>query len=200
VIINEARFASAIEAKVTEIEKTTSAELVVVAAPRSGSYADVALAAGCTSGFLALLFLVFSPLSFSAGWLPLDFAIVALLAWYFVRNSSRLTRLLCTRARRSRQVKDAATVAFVEEAVHGTRQRTGVLFYWSELEGELFLLRDHAVDGKVPGAEWNAVPRKPRTLDEFLEVMSTCGRVLAAHLPPVGDNPDEIPNAPRVRR
>jgi putative membrane protein len=199
VIITDARFAKAIEARVTEIEKSTSAELVVVAATRSGSYADVALWAGPATGFVALVFLVFSPISFGAAWLPLDFLLVFVVAWYLVRSSPRLLRLLSSKGRRSRQVRDAAAVAFVEEAVAGTRERTGVLLYWSDLEGELAMLRDHGVEGMVPGADWNAIPREPKKLDELLDIMSACGRVLAAHLPPTGDNPDEIPNAPRMR-
>ena len=101
----------------------------------------------------------------------------------------------------------AAHAAFHEEAVHGTRGRTGVLVYVSALEDAVVVLPDGGVEAHVPGAELAAIRwgegadrAAPGSLEAFLAGLEALGAVLAAHVPPLeGDNPDEIPNAPRVR-
>ncbi|MCB9764913.1 MAG: hypothetical protein H6739_34370 [Alphaproteobacteria bacterium] len=199
-IHTDARFAEAVETAVTRLETLTDAELVVVAAPRSGSYRDVvAISAGVVS-FVFLLLAVYSPWAFSPLWLPLDLAVVGGLTAWVVARAPGLTRRLVSARRRKAQVDDAAAAAFVQEQVHGTRNRTGVLIYVSALEAEVRVLPDHGLDGRVPRGEWNRIRWHATALDPFLKGLEQVGDVLARHVPPVeGDNPDEIPNAPRVR-
>lgn len=192
-------FMSRTESLVTELEKATSAELIVVAAPRSGSYRDLVVLASSVMGLLVIMLAVWTPIPFSAALIPLDFLVVAGLTWFIVNRSPVILRLLSSSARRKRQLREAAQAAFLDEVVHGTRSRTGMLIYVSALEGEVLLIPDLGVAGHVPGAEWNLVPTQARNLDEFLEVLKASGQILARFLPPEGDNPDEIPNAPRIR-
>jgi putative membrane protein len=198
--LNDANLAPRIEALVTELEKSTNAEIVVVAAPRSGAYRDVVFLAAGLGGLLVLAISAWSPLPFSAAWLPLDFLLASLLVGWIIQSLPQALRALTSQARRRRQVLEAASHAFLGEAVHGTRGRTGVLVYLSALEGEVVVLRDLGLDGQVPGAEWNLVPSRAENLGDLLEVLRSVGRVLAAHVPPLDDNPDEIPNAPRILR
>ncbi|MBN1336507.1 MAG: hypothetical protein JXB39_11150 [Deltaproteobacteria bacterium] len=195
------RFCTAVEGAVRAIEARTDAEVVVVAAPCSGSYRDVAwLTAGATA-FLVLLFLVFSPFSFGPRWIPLDLLLVVLATGWIALRVPALPRLLTPRARRRAQVETAARATFVEEAVHGTRGGTGLLVYLSILEGEVCLVRDLPLDGRIPPAAWSGLDLAPRDLDGFLALLDAVGRVLETHVPArEDDNPDEIANAPRVRR
>ncbi len=200
-ITPDARFSSAVERLVREIESRTDAELVVVAAPRSGAYRDVAwLVAGIVT-FLVLVFLLVSPWSFGPHWIPLDLLVVAVASGWIALRVPALPRLLTSRARRRAQVEAAARAVFVEEAVHGTRRGTGLLCYLSLLEGEVHLVRDLPLDGRIPPSAWTGLDLAPRDLDGFLELVRGVGRILETHVPPLeGDNPDEIANAPRVRR
>lgn len=200
VIHTDARFAQAVEQAVTRLEAHTDAELVVVAAPQSGSYRDIPLLAALIGAWAFLLLAVLSPWSFSALWLPLDCLLVALLLGTVIAKAPTLLRLLTRAERRDTQVLRAAQVAFLEEQVHGTRGRTGVLIYVSALEQRVELLPDHGVDACIPHGEWHALSWDASTLDGFLSSLDACGAVLAEHLPALdGDNPDEMPNAPRIR-
>jgi putative membrane protein len=201
VITPDVRFTDAVEHLVGEVEARTDAEVVVVVAARSGSYRDVAwLTAGATA-FLVLLFLLFSPWSFAPRWIPLDLLLVGVATGWIALRAPALPRVFTRRARRRAQVEAAARSAFVEEAVHGTRRGTGILVYLSLLEGEVCLLRDLPLDGRIPPAGWSGLDLAPRDLDGFLALLGAVGRVLEAHVPPLeGDNPNEIANAPRVRR
>lgn len=196
----DARFREAVEAAVTAIEERSDAEIVVVAARRSGAYQDVALWAGLALGFVVLLLVVYAPWDFSATWLPLDLVAAVGLGGWMAHRSDRLLARITPRARQRRQVADAATIAFHEEQVHATRRRTGVLVYVSALEAAVHVIRDHGVDAHVPAAEWNRLRWEANDLDGFLAGLAAAGDLLARHVPAIAsDNPDEIPNAPRIR-
>lgn len=192
-------FSARVEALVGEIERDTDAEIVVVAARRSGDYRDVPWLAGAVGALCALAVLLYSPLSFSDATTPAYvLAFGALFAWV-AHRSDALLRLMTRPRRRLRQVEEVARATFVEEAVHGTRARTGVLIYVSESERRAALVRDLGLDGRVPGAAWNALDLAVTDLDGLVALMRAVGAVLAEHVPATADNPNEIPDAPRVR-
>lgn len=200
------RFVETVSATVAEIESSTDAELVVVAAGRSDSYALASAMVGAAVAWLALLFLLFSPFSFSGAWMPLELPMVGGLAAWLAHRSPGLLRLIVPAGARRAAVDRAAAAAFHEEAVHGTRNRTGVLIYVSALEDRVVVLPDGGIDARVPGGEWNALrwgakpdARAPGDLEHFVAGLRAAGAVLARHVPPHGDNPNEIPDAPRVR-
>lgn len=195
----------AITEAVEAAEAKTTAELVVVIRPQSGSYRDVCYAAGAVASFLALLFVLYSPYDFSPFWIPPElaviFAIVALLVGF-----SSLRRALTTKARRKSQVLACASAAFFAEGVGRTRAHTGVLIYFSMLERRIELLPDTGVLQAVPLAEWReflktlkpaAHAHRPTAL--FIERLHALGELLGRFMPANdADNPDEIPNRPRV--
>jgi putative membrane protein len=204
---NDDGFHAATERAVGEAEAITDAEIIVVASSRSGSYRDLAFGAAFVLTEGALAFLLFSPWSFSPVFIPVDLLIVAALAsWVIDRSPALLTRL-ATRKRKERQVASSAAAAFHEEAVDGTRGRTGVLVYVSALEDRVVVLPDAGILAKVPQGELNTIrwgekadPAAPGDLAHFLAGLASLGQVLARHLPALhGNNPDEVSNAPRIR-
>ncbi len=201
-----ARFSDAVESAVTDVESRTDAEVIVVAAPRSGRYLDVAVLFGCGVAWLLLLAVLFSPWAFRPAFIPLELPVVGAAAAWLANRSPALLRLLTRRARRQRQVREAADAAFHQELVHGTRNRTGLLIYVSALEDRVLVLTDVGLDARVPRAEWNSLawgpgsnPHRPHDLDHFLAGLKSAGDILARHVPALDDNPDEIANAPRIR-
>lgn len=195
----DARFREAVAAAVSRAEERTDAELVVVAAARSGSYRDVALGVGLALAALVMAVVLYAPWEFDPLWLPLDVGLPLALGAVAADRAPWLLRLLTPRARRARQVATAARAAFVEEQVHGTRRRTGVLVYVSALEQRVEVVCDHGVDACVPPGAWNELRWRARTLEELLAGLEAAGALLARYLPALADNPDEIPNAPRIR-
>ncbi len=198
-IISHPDFVSRIEALVGELEESTDAEIVVVAAKRSGSYRDVSVASAAGFALVTLLFLLYSPLSFHLFTIPLYLLLLGVGAWWITDRSHAALRLLTRPGRRESQVLEAARAAFVEEAVHGTRSRTGVLVYASELERLVVTVRDLGLDGLVPKSAWHGVAMKAARLEDLEATLRGIGAVLAEHVPASDENPNEIPNAPRVR-
>lgn len=195
----DARFSAAVEEAVARIEARTDAEVVVVAAPRSGTYADVAWLGGGAAATAVLAFLCWSPIVFDAMWFPVDVVAVGLLTGFGLLRWPRLAVRLAGDARRRRQVREAALAAFAEENVHATADRTGVLVYVSALEERVEILPDQGLLGRIPGAAWNQLGISAHSVEGLVEGLGRLGDLLAAHVPNTGENPDQIANAPRVR-
>jgi putative membrane protein len=206
VIAIDGAFRTAVEDAVRRLEARSAAEVVVVAAERSGSYRDVALGAGAAVAWIALAILVLSPVGFSALWTLVESAaLFGMTSWLTHRTPSLLARLV-TASRKNRQCLQAARAAYVEEAVDRTRDRTGVLVYLSRLERRVTVLPDAGVLGRVPAGKLLSVrwgdgpdPEDASSLDAFLAGLDALGAVLAEGIPSGDDNPNERPDAPRIR-
>jgi putative membrane protein len=201
----EERVLDSLEKMVEEFESGTSAELVVVLAHRSESYADVPYKAGGILAFLAIVMLIYLPIDFPAEMLLVDTLLAFALGFAAGRFSADLTRLLTSRKRRTAAVQRAAQAAFVERGVSLTKERSGVLLYLSWLERGLRLIPDVGVTRCVPRAVWNTAakslltsPLEKEFPETLLEGMRPLAAVFAEHMPPGAENPDEISNRPVV--
>ena len=198
-------FGPRVKEAVARVEQRSDAEVVVVVARASGSYADVDLLFGLLLGLIALAVVLYSPIVFRPEPLLLEFLVLLFLDRWLCRRTPALRRLLTTRRRRKNQVEASAKVAFLDFAVHATRGRTGVLLYLSQLERTGCVLVDRGIDGRVPRAVWSelrlglegavTMAALEKTLQDGLALLE---QRLPEHLPATGDNPDEIPNEPRM--
>jgi putative membrane protein len=198
-MLTDTRFAQAVEDAVQRIEARTAAEVVVVAAPSSGDHADRAVLVGAIAGVAALAFLCWSPWPFDPMWFPADVALVGALAWRIASAAPGLLVRTVGEARRRSQVRIAARAAFVEESVHGTADRCGVLVYVSAAEQLVEVIPDAGLEGRIPGHVWNDLTIEATSLDALLAGLERLGALLAEHAPAAAHNPDEIPNRPRIR-
>ena len=199
------RFADAVEAAVAEIEAHTSAEIIVVVAPRSDHFRDLSIAGGAVVAWISLIFLLFSPFHFSAWSAALEAPLIGLAAAAWLHRSPSLLRRLATARRLRSAVDRAAAATFQTEAVHCTRARTGILIYVSVLEGHVVVLADTALDALVPEGTWNAIrwggsagPSAPGDTAQLVSGLRALGQVLAEHLPSTTDNPNEMSDRPRM--
>lgn len=201
------RFVESVTRVVGEIEQTTSAEVVVVAAARSASHAGIGALAGAAAAWLAMLLMVVLPWDFAPGWMLVELPLLGGLVGVVTTRSRRALERLLPPHRARAVVARAAAAAFTEELVHGTRDRTGLLVYLSGVEGQVSVIADGGIEAQVPPGEWATLPwcgagaaAGPHDLDAFLNGLRVIGRTLATHLPAdPHDNPDELSDAPRVR-
>ncbi len=198
---NDGAFSTRVEAAVRQIEASTDAEVVVVAAPHSGTYRDVVFAAASVFAFGAMNLAFFLPFSFHPVALSIELAATwAIGAWLF--SGPRVLRQLVSPARRSRQVREAAFAEFHREAVHATPRRIGVLVYVSALEQAVLVLPDVGLEALLPGGRWAEAHARfdARTVDGILAGLAAIGSLLAETLPPTHEGPGlELADAPRIR-
>ena len=188
---------------IREIEKGTDAELVLIIRARSRSYAAANYLFAAFLAFAALNFLLFSPFDFHHYWVPIDIALVFLLAIYVSSRSNAIRRWLTRRSVREKSVRESAAAMFYEAGIANTKAEMGVLVYVSLLERRLELIADRGILKAVPALEWNqtlfelhqaATDPNPVTLQAGLEKL---GVLLGQHIPASSDNPNELPDAPR---
>ena len=194
----------AVERAVRDAERGTAAEVIVVVAARSGSYLDVALSAGFGGAMAALLVALFAPAVFRPLAVALEVPVVFGLAAWLAHRMPSLLRVLTPAARAKGQVDRAAADHFLREAVHGTRERIGVLVYVSLLEERVVTIPDLGLQGKVPPAVWHDLPwsasgehDRPRTAADLVRGIEELGKRLAACLPARPGDLNESPDAPR---
>lgn len=188
---------------VTKIETTTDAELVLTVRARSGSYRHADYLFAASLAFTGLLFLLFSPFDFHSYWVAIDVAVLFVIGAFISSRSNSIRRLLTTEKFRSQAVRTGAAAMFYEAGIANTGAEMGVLVYLSILERRLEIIADRGVLKGVNALEWNQVvfelheagrKAQPQPLLSGLEHL---GVLLTTHLPATGDNPNELPDAPR---
>jgi putative membrane protein len=194
------RFSSAVEAAVADLERKTDAEVVVVAAERSGSYDDVAQRAGAVIALVVLIAILTLPWPVHPLFAIADVVFAYLLGSWGAANHAWLARAV-GETRRDEQVRLSASAEFHREAVHATPRRTGLLVYVSAWEKKVELIPDVGLEAKIPRGLWANAAQKLRAddLDHFIRGLTAVGDLLAEHVPHIDGQRVDLPNAPRVR-
>jgi putative membrane protein len=194
-------FSDAIEAAVGDIEQSTDAELVIVAAMRSGAYRDVSLVLGMLVGLIALVIVLFVDIHVPPAMVPVD-VLMGVVFGYLLGRTRLALRWLVPSHRKRRTVRQSALAEFVTEAVHATPQRSGVLVYVSALEGRVVAIPDVGIEGLVPAGEWRAATKElsADSVESLVAGLKALGAVLGKYVPPT-DNHNRIglDDAPRIR-
>jgi putative membrane protein len=217
---DRARIAQAI----ATAEQTTAGEISVVVAPEVSDYRETPLAwaAGAALAAPAIaLFLGFRPQSLTSlvgGWTVGHAAAVgstvfwALSAYVVVQaivfiatallvSIPPVKRLLTPKAVKAEKVHDAALQQFVAHSLHSTAGRTGVLLFVAVAEHRAEVIADDGIYAVAPREVWDSVVvkiiegvRRGRLVDGLAAGVERAGEILAEHVPPVGDNPNETPD------
>jgi putative membrane protein len=188
---------------VKKIETTTDAELVLVVRARSGSYRHADYLCGALLAFAGLLFLLFSPFDFHQYWVAVEVALLFALGAFLASRSNSIRRLLTKEKFRDEAVRTGAAAMFYEAGIANTNAEMGVLIYLSILERRLELIADRGILKSVNALEWNQTLSELREAGRkaepeiLLTALEKLGAVLCQCLPATGENPNELPDAPR---
>ncbi|HEX2834739.1 MAG TPA: hypothetical protein VHW00_17130 [Thermoanaerobaculia bacterium] len=193
--------ASAIQEAVSELERTSCAEVVVEIRGRAGSYGHAHARFASLLAFLALVLLLFSRWHFAAAWVAVDVVLVWFAGVLIARKSDSLRRFLTSKREREAMARLRASAAFHERGIANTSRESGVLVFLSVLERHLEVLADRGVLEAVPALEWNRIVEETRhraaTPATLVLVLRELMPLLACHLPPVEGDVDELTNVPR---
>lgn len=198
-------FEEDLEKAIADMEEKTSVEVVVAITPSSDSYVDTYFKGGLLALIVMLLFLLYSPVSFSEAFVPLDlagaFAVGALVVWLF----PPIKRLLVSNQRKEGYVKAGANTYFLENKLDETMERTAFLVYISVFEKKCRLIADKGILAALPAGVWKEIEisfqkqfSKGILPETILEILPKVTRPFSEYLPPAEDNIDELSN--RLRR
>lgn len=183
-----------IAAAVKAAEQRTSGEIVPFVAGRSDSYPEATLRAGLLFAFVSLL--VFSLIAIGTSWwLPVGIPEMAVIAvGAFVLGAALAAfipdfkRLFIPGGVLQQRVDEHAAMAFLDEEVFTTRERTGILIFISLFERRVRVLGDSGINSKVRQEEWDDVVRiiieamkTGRPAEGLLNAIGRCGELLERH-------------------
>lgn len=200
---------------VAQAELRTAGEIVPYVVRRSGDY-DVATWRGAS--FLALvagitmLSIAWLYQGWGWSWLYSAWAVGLAMAAGGVIGAllslvEPLRRWLAGAVHLDTQVHRRSAVAFIEEEVFDTRDRTGILLFVSLFEHRIEVVGDAGINAKVEPGEWDEVVDlirdgiRTRTLaDGLVQAVDRCGELLHRSGVEVRhDDTDELPDDVRVR-
>ncbi|HCF58085.1 MAG TPA: hypothetical protein DFS52_08845 [Myxococcales bacterium] len=185
---------------VQEIERQTSAEVVVALRKSSGYYRHADYLFGFAVALATLVAVILVPEPLSALAVPLDALVMFVLGAAFCAQFFGLRRLLTGTRRRRENVRAAALVAFHELGISRTTGRWGVLVYLSILERDAEIVVDAGIDEASLGDDWQRAVAELRAamgaLDfpRVLGAMRALGPVLASAHPVGDDDVNELPD------
>ena len=189
---------------IRDIEAKTDAEIVVVVRGRSGTYRHADYLCGAIVALIGLVFVLFSPFDFHTYWVPFDVALLFVLGAFVSSRSDTVRRLLTNGKFRAKAVRNDASAMFYEAGTANTHAENGMLIYLSLLERRLEVIADRGILKAVPPLKWNHLAYELKQVahnpepDSLIKAMHELGSVLAEHLPPTGENPNELADGPRI--
>jgi putative membrane protein len=190
-----------VEAAVTRVEQSTSAQVVVAVVPRSADHWQgrvlVSLAWALAAALAALHFRLWnSPV------LALLVEVGVGAASFSILGFPALQRWLVSPVAAERAAHARAFQLFAERGLYGTKRRTALLIFVSELERRVVLLGDATIHAHLGEAGWQtevvrlvAQIRAGRLRDGLLEVMAELEPRLAAVAPHQSDDVNELPDS-----
>ena len=190
-----------VETAVGRVESQSAAEVVIAVVPQSGEYWQgrvlLSVMWALAAGFA---FLHFAPWRQPALALLLEVGVGGLgfafsgLAW--------LQRRLVSPAAANRAVNARAFQLFAERGLQGTRGRTALLIFVSELERRVVLLGDRTLNAELGQRGWDEYVellvrhiRAGQLRAGLLEVLERLTPQLAALAPRAADDENELPDA-----
>jgi putative membrane protein len=190
-----------VEAAVARVESQSAAEVVVAVLPQSRDYwhgrVFLAVLWGLGAGFA---FLHFEPWREPA--LALLVELLVGLAAYALSGFSWLRRLLVSTTLAQRAVHARAFQLFAERGLQGTRGRTALLIFVSELERRVVVLGDRTLHAQVGQRGWDGHVelllhhiRAGQARAGLLEVLERLAPQLAVLAPRAPDDENELPDS-----
>ncbi|MET0593488.1 MAG: hypothetical protein ABW133_12360 [Polyangiaceae bacterium] len=190
---------------IREIERVTSAEVVVAVRASSGHYRHSDYLVGFALSFAALLVFLFDEHEFAIEWMPLDSLFAFALGAFICASFPPLRRLITSTKLMRDNVAFRARATFVELGIGKTSARTGILVYVSMFEKTAHVVCDIGIDTSVLGAPFTtavaaldtALHRGP-SFPGFTAALRSLGPILGKTLPRLADDINELPDEPHA--
>jgi len=189
---------------IRDIEKDSDAEIVVAVRGRSGSYRHADYLCGAIVALAGLIFVLFSPFEFHTYWVPFDVVALFVAGAFVCSRTDWVRRALTSKKFRGQAARTGAAAMFYEAGIANTSAENGLLIYLSLLERRLEVIADRGVLKAVPALKWNnsvfelkRIGKNPAP-ENLVKAIRDLGCLLAEHMPATGENPNELPDGPRI--
>lgn len=190
-----------IAATIQAVEAKTAGEIAVMVQDSSDRYRLGLLLGGlCFGGLIALLV---CDLLFQASlWLYPPLTILGtLLTAPIIKRLPPLHRAFIPVSELDQRVEIRAALAFYQKGLHQTRDRSGVLFFFSLFERKVWVIADQGIYQKISQEELQGYTRmivdgikNGRAAEALCAEIRRCGELLAHHFPLRAGDTNELAN------
>ncbi len=190
-----------IEATVQAVEARTSGEIVPMIVDESYDYPRAEIIG---AGFFSLAAAVTLSWAFGGSSVWIFLPIFLILYFPFkclIRALPGLKRKLIQPDEITAEVEEKALVSFIEQGLHHTRDKTGILILISLFEHRVYVLADQGINDHVQKQTWDEIVHlitdgihAGQTCDALCTAVTRCGELLEQHFPVKHDDTDELPN------
>ncbi|TQV73279.1 TPM domain-containing protein [Denitrobaculum tricleocarpae] len=189
-----------LRAKIKEAEQKTSGELVTVIARESDPYSYIPLLWAAVVVLAVPVMVVVLGLSWSLSLVSVLqmglFVVLGLaLRWPPVKL------LLIPAKVKQRRAARTAREVFLEQGLHHTEGRCGLLLFVSVGERYVEILADKGISDKIKQTQWDAIVadfvkavKAGRHAEGFEQAVEACGALLAEHFPIQPGDKNELPD------
>ena len=202
----------AIRAAVAAAETGTSGEIVPFVVAASDEYPNAAWKGAALGALLGALVAAgaYAWGGFWGSWVPLWILVPpaggAAIGYLATVLSLAIRRWMAGGEMLDLRTRRRAALAFLEQEVFATRDRTGILLFVSLFEHRVVVLGDAGINARVEQREWDSVVRTViegvragRPGPAIAEAVAECGRLLARHgVARQPDDRDELPDRLRT--
>jgi putative membrane protein len=190
-----------IETAVKNAEAKTSGEIVPMVVSSSYEYPRAELIGGGTLALAVGLLFSWAVGGESIWWFLPVFVVGFFVFQQLIRNLPDLKRKLINPDEFDLEVREKALVSFVEQGLHETRDKTGILILISLFEHRVQVLADSGINAKVPEHTWEEIVstiisglKTGNTCNATCQAIERCGELLQENFPRKHDDTDELPN------
>jgi putative membrane protein len=184
---------------ITQAERKTSGEIVVVVAARSDTYLYVPPLIGALASLIVPWPLIFfTKLSVETIYLVQLVAFLVLTALLLPPN---VRALFVPQHVKHVHAHRRAVEQFIAQNLHTTTGHTGILIFVSVAERHAEILADAAIDARVPPGTWTSIVAdltsafaNGKPADGLVAAIAATGAHLARHFPPDSRNVNELPD------
>lgn len=190
-----------IETAVKNAEEKTSGEIVPMVVDSSYDYPRAEMMGSGTLSLAAGLLASWAFGGESIWWFLPVFIGAYFVFQRLIRVRPNFKRKLIHPDELTAEVREKALVSFVEQGLHETRDKTGILILISLFERRVQVLADSGINAKVPEHTWEELVdmiiaglKSDNACDAICRAVERCGELLAENFPRKDDDSDELPN------
>lgn len=186
---------------VKAVEAQSCVEVCIAVRPRSAGYWHAPLIVAVLTLVIAQAFMLFSHYEFSVTAIFIDPIVAALIVGIASAVILPLRRALTPRAVRDREVARMAHALFYEQGIRMTRDRIGILVFFSLLERRMEIVADVGVLAALTESEWQKAKEHVQNVfegggsaQEVADALKTWGAICEPALPRSEDDINELPD------
>jgi len=153
-------FHKSLRTVVEEIELKSGVEIVVALTPSSGSYREINHWIAAAFSFIIFTLLVFTDLEFGDEALYVLPVFTYLIVYFSINYLPVIKRKWIGKTKMKKVVEIHSRATFQKGELYETRERIGILFFFSFLEREAFIVADRGAIQLVPAAEWERLNKE----------------------------------------